>query len=298
MTTDDTEGAARALYTAPPARFVAERDALARRLRATGDRDAAREVGSWRRPTVAAWWVNLLAWERPAELAELLDLATALREATAAMSGAQLRELSAQRHRVIQAMVEAAVGMARKAGARPSEEVRRQVEQTLAAAMADDKAAAQVRSGRLTTPLEHVGFGPVTAPPRGPAAAPASSHGRRAPTAGAGGRRRSALEDELARAWQAAREAADARDTAQAEAARARADSDEAQRRVGAAGERVATLRKALTEAEEELAAATEAQRRADSRDEAAVAAEREAERAAAAARRTVTTLQRRLDAL
>ena len=55
------------LYGLPLDRFVAERGALAKALRADGRRDEASRVAALRKPSVAAWAVNQLArTQRPA----------------------------------------------------------------------------------------------------------------------------------------------------------------------------------------------------------------------------------------
>ena len=43
------------LYSAPPAEFTRERDALVRELRAKGRSDEAKEVAALRKPTVGLW---------------------------------------------------------------------------------------------------------------------------------------------------------------------------------------------------------------------------------------------------
>jgi hypothetical protein len=69
------------LYGLPLDRFVAERDALARALRADGRREEAAEVGALRKPSVVAWAVNQLVRTQGRALAELFDAGDALREA-------------------------------------------------------------------------------------------------------------------------------------------------------------------------------------------------------------------------
>ncbi|HET9597895.1 MAG TPA: hypothetical protein VFP65_20075, partial [Anaeromyxobacteraceae bacterium] len=56
--------AAAALLAVPPARFTAERDALARRLASDGDPAAAAAVRKLRRPVGLAWLLNRVARER------------------------------------------------------------------------------------------------------------------------------------------------------------------------------------------------------------------------------------------
>ena len=57
------------LYTLPPAAFTAARDAAVGEARQAGDRATATELAGLRRPTQAAWLVNLLALSRPEHFA-------------------------------------------------------------------------------------------------------------------------------------------------------------------------------------------------------------------------------------
>ncbi len=95
----------RRLYAAPPDRFVAARDAAVAQARQSGDPRTAREIAKLRRPTVAAWLVNLLAIRRPELVADLTQLAESLRAAQRDLRGGTLRELSAQRRAVVGALV-------------------------------------------------------------------------------------------------------------------------------------------------------------------------------------------------
>ncbi|PWR05767.1 hypothetical protein DKT68_25190, partial [Micromonospora acroterricola] len=89
------------LYRTPPERFVAARDAAVAEARRAGDPTTARQLARLRRPTVAAWLVNLLAIHRPELVADLVQLADALRTAQRELRGPRLRELSAQRRAVV-----------------------------------------------------------------------------------------------------------------------------------------------------------------------------------------------------
>lgn len=71
-----------ALYAASPEGFVAARDALARELRAAGDRAGAVRVRALRRPTRAAWALNAAVRERP-------DATRAISEAVERLHDAQ-----------------------------------------------------------------------------------------------------------------------------------------------------------------------------------------------------------------
>lgn len=154
------------LYATPPERFVAARDAAVAEARRSGDPKAAREIGRLRRPTVAAWLVNLLAIRRPELVADLAQLAESLRSAQRELRGAKLRELSAQRRAVVGALVAevrklaAAEPAAPPAGKLPLAEV----EATLNAALSDTEVAEQVRAGRLLRSVHYAGFGEVPRP--------------------------------------------------------------------------------------------------------------------------------------
>src|SRR5947199_6813841 len=139
------------LYTAPPERFVAARDEAVTAARRAGDRRTAEAIGKLRKPTVAAWLVNLLARRRPELVDELLALGDALRTAQHELRGEQMRELSGQRRAAIGGLLGQARQLARESGragreALPLDEV----EATLTAALAEPEVAEAVRSGLLT----------------------------------------------------------------------------------------------------------------------------------------------------
>ncbi|MFU8852094.1 hypothetical protein ACNAW0_14100 [Micromonospora sp. SL1-18] len=154
------------LYATPPDRFIADRDAAAAEARRAGDPKTAREIGRLRRPTVAAWLVNLLAIRRPELVADLARLAESLRTAQRELRGGKLRELSAQRRAVVGALVgevrklAAAEPAAPPAGKLPLAEV----EATLNAALSDPEVAEQIRAGRLLRATHYAGFGEVPRP--------------------------------------------------------------------------------------------------------------------------------------
>lgn len=137
------------LYALPPEEFTAARDAAAKEDKG---------LKALRKPSVAAWVVNTLVRREPALLEQLVDLGGALREATSARQGEQLRELTEQRHQLVQAVTEQAVGLVDR-DITPA--VRTEVSQTLEAAMADPASAEAVQSGQLVRALSYAGFGGV-----------------------------------------------------------------------------------------------------------------------------------------
>ncbi|MCG7287485.1 hypothetical protein MHY85_16080 [Cellulomonas sp. ACRRI] len=175
----DLAEVAAGLYGVPPAEFTAARTAAVRAARQDGDRDLARSVGALRKPSSAAAAVNLLVRERADDLAGLLDLGVRLREAQAALAGADLRALHAEQQRAVGAAADAALDLL---GGAAGAAVRGQVEATLRAAMGDPDAAAAVATGLLVRDLFSSGFEPVDVD--GAVAVPGAP-----PLAGAPGRR-------------------------------------------------------------------------------------------------------------
>jgi hypothetical protein len=149
------------LYVVPPRDFVATRDEAVAEARTAGDEVTAAAVGKLRRPSVAAWLVNLLALRRPELVAELAELSAALHTAQRELDGAQLRELSAQRRATVAALVEQARSLAVEvdAGLADGKLPLGEVEKTLNAALSDREVAEAVRSGRLTRAVGYEGFG-------------------------------------------------------------------------------------------------------------------------------------------
>jgi hypothetical protein len=162
MSTDDP---ITAMYAAPPDGFVAARDAAVAAAREAGQAQRAREIAKLRKPTVAAWVVNLLAIRRSDLVDELVDLAAAMRSAQRQLKGDQLRELSAQRREAVNGLLREAVKLAGEADPRNRGKLPQgEVEATLNAAMSDAEVAEQVRSGRLIKAATYAGFGEVPRP--------------------------------------------------------------------------------------------------------------------------------------
>jgi hypothetical protein len=155
------------LYGLPPTEFTAARDSRVAELRAQGDRPLADAVKRLRRPTVSAWVLNLLARERADVLDDLIALGDSLREAADELQGDELRALSRQRQQVVQALVRDGERLARSHGVRVDADTSREVQETLAAALADPAVAADVRAGRLERVVRYGGFGSPDPAPAG-----------------------------------------------------------------------------------------------------------------------------------
>ena len=156
----------RRLYEEPPDGFVAGRAAAIADAKQAGDKELAKRLAALRKPTVAAWLVNLLALRRPDLIDDLVELSSALRQAQRGLHGDQLRELSTQRRQVVSALVNAAQQLAIEddPGLRNAKLPMGEVESTLTAAMAEPEIAEQVRSGRLVKAATYAGFGEVPRP--------------------------------------------------------------------------------------------------------------------------------------
>ncbi len=149
------------LYALPPAEFTRSRNARARELRSAGERELARAVVALAKPSAAAWAVDALVRRRRAQLDELLALGETLREAQESLDAPSLRTLAGQRRQVIAALAREARAAAAEAGGAVGAPAEDEIEQTLQAALADERAALAVRSARLVRPLASTGLDPV-----------------------------------------------------------------------------------------------------------------------------------------
>ncbi|MFY1695840.1 hypothetical protein [Solwaraspora sp. WMMA2101] len=271
---------ARRLYTLPPGRFVAARTEAVAAARGS-DPAAARAIGQLRKPTVAAWLVNLLALRRPDLIDGLVELSGQLRSAQRQLRGPALRELSTRRRAVIESLVAQARALA--ADADPAAAAGKlplaEVEATLSAALSDEQIAAQVRSGRLIRAVDYAGFGEVPRPRLrlvGPDDIVADE-----PDADRAERDRAAAD-------RAARESADRRRRLTAELDQATAGQRTAQSDLARAAAAEHEAAEAVAEAHRQLAEWE--RRRADAEQELArrKVARKTAERAVSAARRYV----------
>jgi hypothetical protein len=294
----DADDVADELYALPPEQFIAARNARAQAAKAAGDKETAARIAGLRKPTVLAWLVNLLVRQLPDEIGAFLDLGDALREATATLSGPELRQLSGQRHRLVQALVRQARELARQAGYRTTEDVARGLEETLAAALTDPAVAEQLRVGRLTSGLTATGFpapspGSVRARPPVPRSGavrsqkPSAADAAPAQPSGAERRRQQAMV-RLERDLREAEKRVEQAEQAQAVTAEA---FEESQRALAEAEMAVADLRAELDRAEQARDQVKRESQRAQTADARAAA---EVERAG----QRVTDLLARIDAL
>ncbi|PSL01542.1 hypothetical protein CLV30_11330 [Haloactinopolyspora alba] len=157
----DVEAEISTLFGLPLEEFVAARNALGKRARTDVSADLAARIKALRKPTTTAWLANQLARRHREDVDELVDLGARMREATAARDGDLLRELTARRKELVDALSRAARELAGAAGYGMSDDVASALGETLHAALADPASGEQLRAGRLGRALQHTGFGPV-----------------------------------------------------------------------------------------------------------------------------------------
>jgi hypothetical protein len=253
--------AAAELYGADPQEFTDRRKALAAAAKDAGDADAARQITALRKPTRAAWVVNSLARAEPGAGDRLASLAASLRAAEQAKDGRRLRELSAERGSLIDALTGQALTAAGVADAPAG--LRDEVSATLTAALADPDVAAALAAGTLTRAAQWAGFGFAGDAARTPARTSApSAGGEAARTPARGEAKVTRLEEARRRKERQAdgdgqRRQAEAESRRQAEDDRRRQRQAEEERRLAEeAAQAAARRRKIFEDAEREVATA------------------------------------------
>ncbi len=151
---DDLLAIADELYALPLGEFTPARDARAKELKGT---DLAAPVKALRKPSTAAWVVNLLVRREAGQVDQVLEVGEALREAQAGMSGEELRALTRQRRQLTAAVTQQARSLARDEGVKVTAAVSDQVEATLTAAILEEACGKAVRSGLLVAALAATG---------------------------------------------------------------------------------------------------------------------------------------------
>ncbi|HEY8202651.1 MAG TPA: hypothetical protein VII47_15025 [Actinomycetota bacterium] len=216
------------LFGAEPSAFVEMRDALARRLRAAGDREAAAEVAKLRKPTAVAWALNQLSRREGGQVEALLRTDDRIRELMQSGGrGSELRKATDERREIVRGLAHLASAILAGAGHKPTPASGDKIFETLQAVATDAGAREALRLGRLSGDVRPSGFGESLMAP--------------APRAGAGGEgareaeeARQHLED-LAEARRTARRRAEEAEEAGRTAERLAREAGEAERRAARA---------------------------------------------------------------
>ena len=256
---DDTD----ALYRVPLADFVRDRDALAARLKAAGDKGGAAAVKAMRRPGVAAWAANQVVW-RAADVWERLQAAAeALRSGhEAGASPDEIRQASRAQREALAACEARASAFLVEHGHAATPAVLQKAAATLQALC---YGAGGATPGRLVEELSPVGFdavaglslpsAPVVESAPGPASVAAAAAPRRTEEAArlaearAAAREREGIARQALDAARARAEECDRRCAAlEQDLAEARAEADDARRALAAAQAEAQAAARALEE--------------------------------------------------
>ena len=149
------------LYAAAPDEFMPARSALVAAAKAAGAASVATEIGKLRKPSLAAWAVNLAARSAPDVVAALTDLGAQMRSAQSRLDAGALTAMRRERDTAVDAFVRAAVQSTGESGRTLSAAAQQDVRATAIAALADERASTAVTSGQLTRALSYSGFGEV-----------------------------------------------------------------------------------------------------------------------------------------
>lgn len=288
MAAEELLSIAEELYALPPGEFTGTRNQWAKQTKAAGDPALAIRVTELRKPSTAAWVVNMMVRHQADQMTQVLDLGASLRQAQDDLDADALRELTRQRRALTAAVTTQGRRLAGDLGQRVTEQVADQVQGTLHAAMVDEGAAAAVRSGLLLTHLVSTGVegldvGETVAVPEaiGVTARPRSRPAARRPGLAVVPDREPEASDED-RQERAARQAA--RREAQEALDAAVTLADEAQRRLRKARRRVTKVEARTlqtgTELDEARRRVAELEHEQEALDEASVAADEKVSRA------------------
>jgi hypothetical protein len=231
------------LYGVPPDVFVAERDALAARLRQAHQSDAATTVAKLKKPVAVAWAANRLAREQSSAVGRLLEasarLRTAQKRALAGRAGhTEVGEAQAAEREAVRELVTAAQT---QLDPPVSGSALDRLGQTLRAAAASPSTSALLERGRLTNEVQAAGFTAVD----GLAASPRRTR-RTDEVAQAARARLKVLREEARRLATAARSADRAAGAAERAASTLRAEADASEAAARRAADEVAAAEAAL----------------------------------------------------
>jgi hypothetical protein len=163
----ETPAEAADLFRVAPERFIVERDALVKQLRADGRDEDAAAVKALRKPTAVVWGLNQLASRDPDGLTRLFDAGRTLRAAQqAALTGKGGEELvgaAAARRAAVTQLTTSAVTILEEVGQRGANQTDA-IASALEAASTDPAAGADLAAGtlqKLPAATGDLGFGDI-----------------------------------------------------------------------------------------------------------------------------------------
>ena len=147
------------LFKLPLDEFTSARNALASRLKKSGNREEADRVKGLPKPSVSAWAVNQLYWNHRSKFNALLEAGARVAQTHAAqLSGkpTDIREPLAVRREALQVLSRLAESVLRESGHSPAPDTLRRITTTLEALSA--KTMSDAPLGRLTADAAAPGF--------------------------------------------------------------------------------------------------------------------------------------------
>jgi hypothetical protein len=264
------------LYQLPLKAFTGERNALAARLLAAGDAEAAERVKSLAKPPASAWAVNQVFWAARREFDELVDASDRLRALQArGVTPNELRDAMRERREAVGAALRRAEAALTAQGHSANADLKQRVAATLESLAAFGSGRPpEIHPGRFTQDLSPPGFEALSALAPARAAQPGHARGgepqQAEPRAEPGTEadrvraERLRLEREVALARRRAQEARTAADEMARRAEGAERELAEAERRSERAKERAQEAAAAVAQARETARLAGEELRTAE----------------------------------
>jgi hypothetical protein len=148
------------LYGLPLEDFVAERDALAKKLRGSGDRTGADEVKALRKPSAVVWAINQVMRTQRGPARSLIQAADR------AAKNPSDRDALRAHGEALDELARAAAGLLSGAGRGLSEDAVLRVRSAMHGASLDRDLRDEFVAGRLTSEPAPAGFGAITGMPK------------------------------------------------------------------------------------------------------------------------------------
>ena len=244
------------LYALPLDEFTGARNARAKELASSGDKDRAAAIKAVKKPSVPAWAVDQVARKHAKDLEALFDLGAQLRDAQRKLMRSgdtdAVRDAQAAERAAVKGLVAKAKAILTEAGYKPNEGTLERIADTFYATAVDEEGRERVRTGTLDKELKRVGFGDIGEL----TVVPSGAKKEEKPKA-----RSARLEKEAAKLQAKADEEETAADEAEALSEKLQTDAEEARGRADEAREKARFARRRATETRRE---ANKAARRAD----------------------------------
>jgi hypothetical protein len=147
------------LLAVAPDRFVSERNALAKALRAEGRQSDAAAVAELHKPSAVVFAANRAARDRPKAARAAADAAVDVRNAQVEGSADALEKALGELDDALDMLAQVALAHLAPSGKKPTEDTRRRLRALLRNAAADEHAREELARGTLTGEVEVTGFG-------------------------------------------------------------------------------------------------------------------------------------------